>query len=89
MHVLDLEAMNVPKFPEFARAVLEYEVGGEFQIGMQFEDKKVADHVIRYYNMSRSMMYRVKELSPSTLQCKCVHFGLRCNWLIRGKLYGH
>ena len=29
------------------------------------------------------MMYKVKESSPSTLRCKCVHFESGCNWLIR------
>jgi hypothetical protein len=81
MHTIDYEAMGGPEFPEYAGNAPEYEAGGEFEVGMEFPDKKTADHAIRHYNMSRSLMYKVKESSPKTLRCKCLQEG--CNWVIR------
>jgi hypothetical protein len=83
MHSIDLEAMRAPEFPEYMGAVPQYEAGGEFQVGMEFPDKKAADHAIRHYNMLRSLTYKVKESSRTTLRCKCVHYGNGCNWVIR------
>ena len=83
MCALDLDAMGAPEFPDYVNIVGGYVAGGELHVGMEFSDRKAVIQAIKDYNISKSTYYKVFELEPTTLYCKCKHFGRGCEWLVR------
>ncbi|RYQ96782.1 hypothetical protein Ahy_B08g092656 [Arachis hypogaea] len=77
MRVLDLEAMHVPKFPNYIGA------DGEFVVGMEFSSKEAVIKARKEYTIRRSVDYRVYESEPLTFYAKCTQYGSGCDWLIR------
>ena len=60
-----------------------YVVDGESHIGMQFNDQETIIRVVKNYNISRSVDYKVHELEPMTFYCTCKHYDSECQWLVR------
>ena len=56
--------MHAPKFPEYENMVSGYVADGEFHTGMIFSNQKVVVRVVKNYNISRSLDYKVHESEP-------------------------
>ncbi|RYQ93028.1 hypothetical protein Ahy_B09g099286 [Arachis hypogaea] len=83
MRVLDLEAMHVPKFPEYMTTEIPIVADGEFAVGMEFSSREAVIKAIKDYTIRRSVDYRVYESKPLTFYAKCTQYGSGCDWLIR------
>ncbi|RYQ97090.1 hypothetical protein Ahy_B08g093083 [Arachis hypogaea] len=88
MRTLDLEAMHVPVFPEYANmgegnAAAE---DGEFSVGMEFGSRESMISAIKSYTISRGLDYTVYESEPQTFYAKCKGYGAGCDSLIRASL---
>ncbi|RYR53175.1 hypothetical protein Ahy_A06g028169 [Arachis hypogaea] len=83
MRVLDLEAMHVPKFPDYISAEIPFVADGEFAVGMEFSSREAVIKAIKEYTIRRSVDYRVYESEPLTFYAKCTQYGSGCDWLIR------
>ncbi|RYR48151.1 hypothetical protein Ahy_A07g034142 [Arachis hypogaea] len=87
MRVLDLEAMHVPKFPEYMTAAeVPIVADGEFAIGMEFSSREAVIKAVKEYTIRRSVDYRVYESEPLTFYAKCTQYGSGCDWVIRVSL---
>ncbi|XP_027351418.1 uncharacterized protein LOC113862536 [Abrus precatorius] len=75
--------------PSFMRALdltSNSEVVGELCVGMQFNDRENIIQTIKHYSISKGMDYKVFEFEPNTFYCKCVSYGIDCDWLVRASL---
>ncbi|RYR68936.1 hypothetical protein Ahy_A03g015442 [Arachis hypogaea] len=66
MQTLDLEAMHVPKFPEYAN-MGEGNVAaedGEFSVRIEFDSRESVISAIKSYTISRGVDYTVYEYEP-------------------------
>ncbi|RYQ79441.1 uncharacterized protein LOC110280427 [Arachis duranensis] len=86
MRNLDLDAMNAPKFLEYANIGVVDPEDGEFRIGMEYSSRNFVVVAIRSYTISRGVDYNVYESEPLTFYAKCKKFGRGCDWLIRASL---
>ena len=86
MYALDIQAMHVPEFLEYANMVSDYVANGELCIGMEFNDKETIIWVIKNNNISKSVDYNMYELEIKTFYYKYKYYSLGCNWLIRVSL---
>ncbi|RYR23621.1 hypothetical protein Ahy_B03g068818 [Arachis hypogaea] len=86
MRVLDLEAMHVPKYPEYMTAEVPIVADGEFAIGMEFSSREAVIKAVKEYTIRRSVDYRVYESEPLTFYAKCTQYGSGCDWVIRVSL---
>ncbi|XP_072058200.1 uncharacterized protein [Arachis hypogaea] len=77
MQVLDLEAMYVPKFPNYISAEILFVADGEFAVGMEFSSREAVIKAIKEYTIRRSVDYRVYESEPLTFYAKCIQYGSR------------
>ncbi|RYR08527.1 hypothetical protein Ahy_B05g076260 [Arachis hypogaea] len=85
---LDLDAMHVPEFSEYAdigegNAAAEDD---EFSVGMEFGLRELVISAIKSYTISRGVDYTVYESEPQTFYAKCKGYGTGCDWLIRASL---
>ncbi|XP_057755681.1 uncharacterized protein LOC130974854 [Arachis stenosperma] len=88
MRTLDLEAMHVPKFPEYAN-MGEGNVApedGEFSVEIEFGSRESVISAIKSYTISRGVDYTVYESEPQTFYAKCKGYGAGCDWLIQASL---
>ena len=90
MRTLDLDAMHVAEFPEYAQT-LEFSRSwnpsiSELCVGMQFATKEAVVSAIKHYNIKNSVDYRVVESSPIKYHGQCIMYGAGCNWSIRARL---
>ncbi|RYR39232.1 hypothetical protein Ahy_A09g044730 [Arachis hypogaea] len=87
MRVLDLEAMHVPKFPEYMTAAeIPIVEDGEFCVGMEFSSREAVIKAVKDYSIRRSVYYRLFESESLTFYAKCTQYGSGCDWLIRVSL---
>ncbi|XP_057734129.1 uncharacterized protein LOC130949421 [Arachis stenosperma] len=73
MRTLDLEAIHVLEFPEYANTgegntVVE---DGEFSVGMEFGSRESLISAIKSYTISRGVDYTVYKFEPQTFYAKC------------------
>ncbi|RYR41388.1 hypothetical protein Ahy_A08g037782 [Arachis hypogaea] len=77
MQTLDLEAMHVSKFLEYAN-IGEGNIAavdGEFSVGMKFGSRESVISAIKSYTTSRGVDYTVYESEPQTFYAKCKDYG--------------
>ncbi|RYR52062.1 hypothetical protein Ahy_A06g026987 [Arachis hypogaea] len=87
MRTLDLEAMNAPKFPEYANMGTAHVVGednavakdSEFSVGMEFGSRKSMISTIKSYTISREVDYIVYESESQTFYAKCKGYDANCD----------
>ncbi|RYR34001.1 hypothetical protein Ahy_A10g048705 [Arachis hypogaea] len=80
IHVLDLNAINTPKFLKFINANPVVVTDGEFVINIEFSSRETVIAAIKDYTICRSVDYRVSESEPTTIfYVKCVIVGLYVN----------
>ena len=60
-----------------------YVAGGALCVGMEFSDREAIVQVIKDYNISKSVDYKVFKSEPTTFHCKFKHFSRGCEWLVR------
>ncbi|XP_027337122.1 uncharacterized protein LOC113850779 [Abrus precatorius] len=85
MRALDLTSMQAPEFPKYAN-LGNYEVVGELCVGMQFNNRENVIRTIKHDSISKGVDYKVFESEPNTFYCKCVSYGIDCDWLVRASL---
>ncbi|XP_020979990.1 uncharacterized protein LOC110272279 [Arachis ipaensis] len=86
MRSLDLDAIHVLEFPEYANIGVADTENGEFRIGLEYSSRKSVIAAIRSYTISRRVDYVVYEFEPQTIYAKCKTYGRGCDWLIRVSL---
>ncbi|RYR46522.1 hypothetical protein Ahy_A07g032248 [Arachis hypogaea] len=72
MRVLDLEAMNVPEFPDYINAEIFFVADGEFAVGMEFSSRETCtqygsgcDWLIRVSMISRKYCWVIRRYNGS------------------------
>ncbi|RYR63162.1 hypothetical protein Ahy_A04g020956 [Arachis hypogaea] len=83
MRNLDLDAMYVPKFSEYANIGIADLEDEEFRIGMEYSSRKSIVAAIRSYAISKGVDYNVYESDLQTFYAKCKTYERGCDWLIR------
>ncbi|RYR63782.1 hypothetical protein Ahy_A04g021536 [Arachis hypogaea] len=86
MRELDLDAMHVLEFPEYANIGVPDPEDGEFRIGTEYSSRKSVIAAIRSYTISRGVDCDVYESEPQMFYAKCKMYGRGCDWLIRASL---
>nr|XP_025607756.1 uncharacterized protein LOC112701177 [Arachis hypogaea] len=64
MRVLDLEAMNVPEFPDYINAEIFFVADGEFAVGMEFSSRETVIKAIKYM-ISRKYCWVIRRYNGS------------------------
>ncbi|RYR25286.1 hypothetical protein Ahy_B02g058971 [Arachis hypogaea] len=86
MRALNLDAMHVPEFFEFANPSISFVHDGEFVVGMKFGFREVMVMAIRKYTLFKGVDYRVYKFEPLMFYTKYLQYGKCCDWMILASL---